>query len=299
MVKKKAMGRGLSALLTDAEAQNAIQQSGNKGIAEIPVASILANPFQPRVEFDEMALEELAESIKVHGIIQPITVREKPDGKYELVSGERRTRASKIAGLSKIPAFVRQADDQEMVEMALIENIQRENLNAIEIALSYQRLIDECQLKQEDLAERVGKNRSTVNNYLRLLKLPDVIQLGIKNGLLSMGHARALLGFETPNEKFEVYKKILHEGLNVRQVEALAKKSSQKERQNKIKRKPTSINFEDYNDFVNLLKEKLHTDINFKTKGGQQGQIIIPFDSKIHLETILDFFDESAEKQKG
>jgi len=299
MVKKKAMGRGLSALLTDAEAQNAIQQPGNKGIAEIPVASIQANPFQPRVEFDEMALEELAESIKVHGIIQPITVREKPDGKYELVSGERRTRASKIAGLNKIPAFVRQADDQEMVEMALIENIQRENLNAIEIALSYQRLIDECQLKQEDLAERVGKKRSTVNNYLRLLKLPDVIQLGIKNGLLSMGHARALLGFETSNEKFEAYKKILHEGLNVRQVEALAKKSSQKERQNKIKRKPTSINFDDYNDFVNLLKEKLHTDINFKTKGGQQGQIIIPFDSKIHLETILDFFDESAEKQKG
>ena len=298
MVKKKAMGKGLSALLSDAEPKQIPSIREGEGISEIEIEKIVANPFQPRTEFDILSLEELSESIKTHGIIQPITVREISPQQYELVSGERRTRASKLAGLLYIPAYIRKANDQEMLEMALIENIQRENLNAIEIALSYRRLIDECGLKQEDLAERVGKNRSTVNNYMKLLKLPDVIQLGIKNGLITMGHARALLAFESPNEKFEIYKKILHLGLNVRQVEEMSKDSQKDSKYTKRKLKVAKIDFLDYNDYVNLFKEKLHTDVEFKTKGGEQGSIIIPFDSKIHLENILDFFDESAEKHK-
>ena len=194
---KRVLGRGLSALLEDSNTDiTGVEPDALHSIAEINISQIIANPFQPRVEFDDEALNELSESIKVHGIIQPITVRKIGYEKYEIISGERRTRASILAGLTKIPAFIRLANDQQMLEMALIENIQRENLNAIEIALSYKRLIDECSLKQEELGERVGKQRSTVNNYLRLLKLPEEIQLAIKEGSLMMGHARALVNIE-------------------------------------------------------------------------------------------------------
>ena len=180
---KRVLGRGLSALLEDSNTDiTGVEPDALHSIAEINISQIIANPFQPRVEFDDEALNELSESIKVHGIIQPITVRKIGYEKYEIISGERRTRASILAGLTKIPAFIRLANDQQMLEMALIENIQRENLNAIEIALFYKRLIDECSLKQEELGERVGKQRSTVNNYLRLLKLPEEIQLAIKEG---------------------------------------------------------------------------------------------------------------------
>ncbi len=228
--KRNALGRGLSALLENAETDvttgTATRAAG--GVTAIPISQIEANPFQPRNEFDKQALEELAQSIKIHGIIQPITVRKVGYDQYQIISGERRTRASILAGLTAIPAYVRIADDQSMLEMALVENIQRENLNAIEVALSYKRLLDECNLKQEELGERVGKERSTVTNYLRLLKLPADIQVGIRDGKLSMGHARAILGIEDADEQMAVYHEIVNQQLSVRKVEELVRESQQR-----------------------------------------------------------------------
>src|SRR5262245_45072076 len=237
MSKKKALGRGLSALLSDSEADEklevdipapavAVQPAG--GIAEIPIEEIEVNPFQPRTHFDQDALLELAESIRVHGIIQPITVRRLSANQYQLISGERRFQASKLADLKMIPTYVRSADDQQMLEMALIENIQRENLNAIEIALSYQRLITECNLKQDELGERVGKNRATVTNYLRLLKLPPDIQIAVRDNQLSMGHARAIINVENPEQQLYIFKKTVNEDLSVRKVEELVREVSGK-----------------------------------------------------------------------
>src|SRR5689334_24424126 len=231
MSKKKALGRGLSALLSDSDDEKlevdipvhvpAAKPAG--GIAEIPIEEIEVNPFQPRSHFDQDALLELAESIRVHGIIQPITVRRLSQNQYQLISGERRYQASKLADLKMIPAYIRSADDQQMLEMALIENIQRENLNAIEIALSYQRLLTECNLKQEELGERVGKNRTTVTNYLRLLKLPPDIQAALRDNRISMGHARAIVSVENPEEQLYIFKKTLAEDLSVRKVEELVR----------------------------------------------------------------------------
>ncbi|MFM8832718.1 MAG: ParB/RepB/Spo0J family partition protein, partial [Cytophagales bacterium] len=223
MSKKIALGRGLSALLSDTTSDERLEveiaapnalNDVNSGINEISMAEIETNPFQPRQYFDEEALNELAESIKVHGIIQPITVRRLARHQYQLISGERRFQASKRAGLQMIPAYVRTADDQQMLEMALIENIQRENLNPVEIALSYQRLISECNLKQEELGGRVGKNRSTVTNYLRLLKLPPDIQIALRDNKLSMGHARAIINIENPDSQLYIFKKTLQEDLS-------------------------------------------------------------------------------------
>jgi len=193
--KRNVLGRGLGALLEDSVRviEDQIIHDTSGSISDIPILPIESNPFQPRSKFDQESLEELADSIKVQGIIQPITVRRKEKNNYQLISGERRLQASKMAGLNAIPAFIRTANDQQMLEMALVENIQRENLNAIEIALSYQRLLSECSLKQEQLGDRVGKNRTTVNNYLRLLKLPPDIQIAVRDSQISMGHARAIL----------------------------------------------------------------------------------------------------------
>ncbi|PZR31826.1 MAG: chromosome partitioning protein ParB, partial [Azospira oryzae] len=243
MMKKKALGRGLSALLsdtpTDDKLEVEISAAANlvttppvtetvqtvvvNNLNEIPVDQIEVNPFQPRQHFDQDALLELSESILVHGIIQPITVRRLAQNQYQLISGERRFQASKLAGLKQIPAYIRSADDQQMLEMALIENIQRENLNPIEISLSYQRLITECNLKQEELGDRVGKNRSTVTNYLRLLKLPPDIQVALRDHRVSMGHARAIVSVENPDTQLFIFKKILSEDLSVRKVEELAR----------------------------------------------------------------------------
>src|ERR1700744_1616079 len=229
--KRNALGKGLSALLNDtpdvrndrpaAVQSNEINSLGS--VNEIKIAEIQVNPFQPRTEFDEAALRELSESIKLQGLIQPITVRRVNAHSYQLISGERRLRASKLAGLTQIPAYVRTANDQQMLEMALIENIQRENLNAIEVALSFQRMIDECHLKQEELGERVSKNRSTVTNYLRLLRLPPAIQASIRDGELSMGHARALITVEDPAQQLYIHQQISQHGLSVRKVEELAR----------------------------------------------------------------------------
>src|SRR6478752_7405445 len=230
MSKKKALGRGLSALLSDNEedekldveiSTDVIPSTPANGMSEIQISEIEVNPFQPRTHFDEDALLELAESIKVHGIIQPITVRRLSRNQYQLISGERRFQAAKIAGLRAIPAYIRLADDQQMLEMALIENIQRENLNPIEISLSYQRLISECNLKQEELGDRVGKNRSTVTNYLRLLKLPPDIQIALRDQKISMGHARAIINVDNPESQLFIFKKIVAEDLSVRKVEEL------------------------------------------------------------------------------
>ena len=227
--KSTGLGKGLGALLSEPSlivhelnAEPMIQDRSPL-IGEISISQIEVNPFQPRSYFNEEALNNLAQSIQVQGIIQPITVRKLSENKYQLISGERRLQASKIAGLEQIPAYIRIADDQQMLEMALIENIQRENLNAIEIALSYQRLISECDLKQEQLGDRVGKNRSTVTNYLRLLKLPPDIQIGLRDNLLSMGHARSLIVIDDIVLQLEVFQKILSEGLSVRKTESLVR----------------------------------------------------------------------------
>ena len=227
------LGRGLDALISDvssiqrrAEAGNAKsgQNSSLTGTLEIDVNKIEPNPYQPRAEFSEELIAELAESIKVLGLIQPITVRETSEGKYQIISGERRYRASKMAGLSTIPAYIKKTDNQGMLEMAIVENIQRENLNSIEIAISFQRLMDECNLTQEAMSQRVGKKRATVANYLRLLKLPPVIQIAIRENKITMGHAKALLGLEEDKEKIKVTDTVIKRGRSVRETEALVQK---------------------------------------------------------------------------
>ncbi len=300
MSKKKALGRGLSALLSDNEADEklevdipvAIQGVPPKpagGIAEIPVAQIETNPFQPRTHFDEDALLELAESIRVHGIIQPITVRRLSQNQYQLISGERRFQASKLAGLEMIPAYIRSADDQQMLEMALIENIQRENLNAIEIALSYQRLISECHLKQEELGERVGKNRATVTNYLRLLKLPPDIQIAVRDNKLSMGHARAIINVENPEQQLYIFKKTLNEELSVRKVEELVRELSGKKNEPAQTSSATASSpaSKEITQLQASLSSHFGTRVVVKSDG-KRGEIKIPFLSVEDLNRILD-----------
>ena len=227
MAKKSALGKGLGALIKQAETH--IPEGQSYATDKIDIRKIEVNPYQPRTNFDQEALEELAVSIKQLGIIQPITVREIGNGQYQIISGERRYRASLIAGLTEMPAYIRHADDNNMLELALVENIQREDLDAIEVAISYQRLIDECQLTQENVSERVGKKRSTIANYLRLLKLPAEIQLAIRQGQLSMGHARALVNIEQTEHQLLLLHDIVENGLSVRQVEIAVRQINQPE----------------------------------------------------------------------
>jgi ParB family transcriptional regulator, chromosome partitioning protein len=296
MSKKKALGRGLSALLSDNEADEKLEvdipvaapSRPASGIAEIAIDEIEVNPFQPRSHFDQEALQELAESIKVHGIIQPITVRRLAANQYQLISGERRFQASKLAGLRAIPAYIRSADDQQMLEMALIENIQRENLNAIEIALSYQRLISECSLKQDELGERVGKNRATVTNYLRLLKLPPDIQIAVRDNRISMGHARAIINVENPDQQLYIFKKTLSEDLSVRKVEELVREVSGK----KTESSPASPSTQTAaSKEISQLQSSLSSHFGTRVvvrSDGQKGEIKIPFLSVEDLNRILD-----------
>jgi ParB family transcriptional regulator, chromosome partitioning protein len=294
--KKNALGRGLSALLEDspqkAQPQELLPSSSGTGIYEISLAEIQVNPFQPRTHFDKEALQELAESIKVQGIIQPITVRKLTDGEYQLISGERRFQASKLAGLERIPAYVRTANDQQMLEMALIENIQRENLNALEIAHSYQRLLAECNLKQEELGDRVGKNRTTVNNYLRLLKLPPDIQAGLRDQRISMGHARAIINVEDIDKQLAIYNKTIAEDLSVRKVEALVKALNEgpEEKSNPTKQLDPVKKYE-----IGKLQQRLSshfgTKVNLKTDEKNKGEIKIPFTSADDLNRILEILE--------
>lgn len=294
--RRNALGRGLSALLEDNESlipkEKQREAKEKSSINEIPVEQIDTNPYQPRTHFDEKALQELSDSIKVHGIIQPITVRQLEDKKFQLISGERRFQASKMAGLESVPAYVRKADDQQMLEMALIENIQRENLDAIEIALSYQRLISECDLKQEELGGRVGKERSTVTNYLRLLKLPPDIQLAIRDKKLSMGHARALVNIDNTDSQLAIFKKVMQEELSVRKTEALVR-DWKKPAEKKAPAKSTgSTNYaNEYNHIEKKLSSHFGTKIRLKLEGEDKGQISIPFISVEDLNRILEILE--------
>jgi ParB family chromosome partitioning protein len=285
---KKVLGRGLSALLENADTDiTAVEHKALHSIADIEISQIVANAFQPRTDFDQEALEELCESIKVHGIIQPITVRKIGYEQYELISGERRTRASILAGKNKIPAYIRLADDQQMLEMALIENIQRENLNSIEIALSYKRLLDECGLKQDELGERVGKKRTTVNNYLRLLRLPDEIQLSIKNGEIMMGHARALVNVENPERQSAIFRSAVTSSLSVRQVEELVRNEKENPEGTHSKAAAKYFDFTEYINHKKEIEKRLDTDVRFKSRSNDNGTIIISFSSKEQLEDII------------
>jgi ParB family chromosome partitioning protein len=298
--RKTGLGRGLSALLDDSDsvhppknAMNPISETEQKAqpnnIGTIKISDIATNPYQPRTEFDQVALNELAESIRVQGLIQPITVRA-ADGKYQLISGERRLRASKLAGLTEIPAYVRQANDQQMLEMALIENIQRENLNAIEVALSFQRMLDECSLKQEQLGERVGKNRSTVTNYLRLLKLPPAIQISIRDQKISMGHARALINVEEPEKQLFIHQEIIDKGLSVRKVEELVRSINSLQIKPKAAKLPAGTSFE-YQKLQRDLASKFATKVKLKVGENGKGAIEIPFVSNDDLSRILELLD--------
>jgi ParB family transcriptional regulator, chromosome partitioning protein len=291
-VKKKnpALGRGLSALLNDASEVNQNQNTeiSAGSVAMIPVSAIDANPFQPRVDFEPRALEELASSIALHGVIQPVTVRKMSMNSYQLISGERRTRAAIMAGLSQIPAYVRTANDQGMLEMALIENIQRSELNAVEIALSYQRLMEECDLKQEELGERVGKERSTVTNYLRLLKLPEEIQLGIKKGLIGMGHARAIITIESPEAQMQMYQEMVEQKLSVRDVESLVKEAK---KTNPNPPSYSAVSGTDWDPEIDRITEtfsdKLQAAVHLKNGIKGKGKIIISYKNRADLERIL------------
>lgn len=292
--KRKALGKGLSALISDAgnDIKDVRRSSSND---EINIKYIETNPFQPRTEFDEDALNELAQSIKKLGIIQPITVRKINDKEYQLISGERRFRASQMAGLDTIPVFIRTTDDQGMLEMALVENIQREDLDAIEIAISYQRLIDECALTQENMSDRVGKKRSTVTNYLRLLKLPAEIQLGIRKKLISMGHARALVNIDDANDKLYIFEQIITDGLSVRKVEEIVRKIKEEpsgkpnSQLQPIKEKKET----DYKELENHLASFFNTKIGFKRGENGNGKIVISFKSDEDLERIIAILDKS------
>ena len=292
MSKKKALGRGLSALLSDTPETVHFDESpevtgASGGMNEILLSEIGTNPFQPRQHFDQDALKELSESIKVHGIIQPITVRKLAKSQYQLISGERRFQAAKLAGLKSVPAYVRSANDQQMLEMALIENIQRENLNPIEVSLSYQRLISECNLKQEELGERVGKNRSTVTNYLRLLKLPPDIQIALRDNKLSMGHARAIINVENPEVQLYIFKKTLSEDLSVRKVEELARQLVSDKHKPETTAKDSTSASREINQLQGRLSSHFGTKVSVKSDG-QKGDIKIPFLSLQDLNRILD-----------
>lgn len=301
--RKTGLGKGLSALLNDNDDVRNVPQSRpvfeerpSKALGSVNpilIENIEVNPFQPRTEFDSSALEELAESIRLQGLIQPITVRRMSENSYQLISGERRLRASKMAGLTEIPAYVRTANDQQMLEMALIENIQRENLNAIEVALSFQRMIDECNLKQEELGDRVSKNRSTVTNYLRLLRLPPSIQASIRDNRISMGHARALIGVPEVEKQLFLHQEIIRKGLSVRKVEEMVRKlqqeANEKNNPQKKKAQPQSFQFKKIEDD---LATKFATRVKLSVAADKsKGSIQIPFNSEDDLNRILELLD--------
>ena len=289
--QKRALGRGLNSILGD----SALPKR-EAAIDEIPIKQIEINPFQPRTEFDQTALNELADSIKVHGIIQPLTLRKLGNNKYQLIAGERRLRASQIAELTKVPAYIRTANDEQMLEMALIENIQREDLNPIEVALSYQRMIEELGLKQRELGDKVGKSREAVTNSLRFLKLPSEIQAGLREGKISSGHAKVLTGVKETTKQISLYQQIISENLSVRNTEE-AKKSWEllKDRPlgqpiEKGKSLP-STNQIHLNEVKKQLEEKFANKVILNQKPNESGEIRIQFNSTEDLNRILEIMD--------
>ena len=290
---RKSLGRGLDSILqspeTDITSRDISGDFVAGAVAEIDINLIETNPFQPRTEFDETALRELAQSIKEQGVIQPVTVRKLGYNKYQLISGERRLRASKMAGLSKIPAFIRVANDEQMLELALIENIHRENLNAIEVAISYQRLIDECNLTQEEVSEKVGKSRSAVANFLRLLKLPPEIQLAIRDGHISMGHARALININDKEEQLKLLQQIIMEEMTVRQTEEMADKAKGKADK---ERKQTNFIPEHFKSKIKTLSQTLNTKVKVKRNIKGQGSVVIDFKDEAEFDRIMELFNQ-------
>jgi len=288
----RALGRGLDKILgspeTDITSRDISGDFVAGAVAEIDINLIETNPFQPRTEFDETALRELAQSIKEQGVIQPVTVRKLGYNKYQLISGERRLRASKMAGLAKIPAFIRVANDEQMLELALIENIHRENLNAIEVAISYQRLIDECSLTQEEVSEKVGKSRSAVANFLRLLKLPPEVQLAIRDGHISMGHARALININDKEEQLKLLQQIIMEEMTVRQTEEMADKAKGKADK---ERKQTNFIPEHFKSKIKTLSQTLNTKVKVKRNIKGQGSVVIDFKDEAEFDRIMELFN--------
>jgi len=283
MVKRNVLGRGLGALIDDAE-----KMQLSAGINEVDISNIEANPFQPRTKFDEEALKELASSIAEIGLIQPITLRKISGDKYQIIAGERRFRAAQIAGLTSIPAYIRKAKDEGMLEMALVENIQREDLDSIEIAMSYQRLIEELEFTQEELSSRVGKKRSTIANYMRLLKLPAIIQKGLIEKEISMGHARAIINIENEETQILLFNQIVKNGYSVRKVEELVRNLSLDESDKKTDK--TSIPKE-YHSIKKQLQKIFHSNIEFTINDKGKGKIVIPFKSASELAKIVKIIE--------
>ncbi|NNF34346.1 MAG: ParB/RepB/Spo0J family partition protein [Saprospiraceae bacterium] len=296
MSKKKEVGKGIRALLSNIEKTNITEEKVssikklNEHAALVPLENIETNPFQPRQEFDSEELMELAKSIKTFGLIQPVTLRSMGDGRFQLIAGERRLRASKMAGMHEIPAYIRVANDQEMLEMALVENIQRSNLNALEVAISYQRLMDECELTHDALSKRIGKNRSTITNYVRLLKLPPNIQAAIKDERLSMGHARSIAGIENPVLQQKVFNEVVAKSLSVRATEQLIK-SYQKSSQQAAGRVSQGIAQDLPSEVIDIrdrISDMVGTKVEIKRNNKGKGQIVIKFKSDIEFNNIID-----------
>ena len=282
-MKTSGLGRGLDALLDTSK----VDTSGSSSISEVELSLIMPNPDQPRRNFDEQSLNELADSIREHGVISPITLRKNDDNTYLIIAGERRFRAAKRAGLTTIPAYIKTAKDEQVMEMALIENIQREDLDAIEIALAYQRLIDEFHLTQDRMAQRVGKKRATIANYLRLLKLPAEIQIGLKEKQIDMGHARALLAAESPADQLALYKKIIDEGLSVRKVEELAADKNQQHPTDTRKSQTPKQKSDNIKAIEQSLSEHLGTKVTLSVNDRGRGKIDIAFKSEDQLSALI------------
>lgn len=296
--KRSALGKGLSALLENAETDITSSTNGTGmvgSVSMIQISSIEANPFNPRTSFEKEALQELSQSIAVHGIIQPLTVRKLGRDKYQLISGERRFRASQLAGLEEVPAYIRVANDQTMLEMALVENIQREDLNAMEVALSYQRLIDECALTQDQLSQKVAKSRSSITNYIRLLKLPAPIQAGVRDNVISMGHARALVSAGDEALQLEIFNRVVDENLSVREIEALIKGEkipSQKSEEQTKSSAPSAKVSEQQFVFKEHLGDRLATKVDIKKTSNGSGQIVLKFNSENDLNRIIELLSK-------
>ena len=286
--KTKGLGRGLGAIF-EMEGTQMPSKGRSSIFDEIEISRIVPNPKQPRTQFGEEALDELADSIRALGVIQPITVKKQDDGRYMIISGERRWRASQLAGLQSVPAYIREADDQSLLEMAIVENIQRQDLNAMEVALSLQRLVDECRLTQDSLAERVGKKRSTVANYMRLLKLPMEIQLALREELISMGHARALINVEGVEQQIALLKKIVRKGLSVRQVEELVKGLAKPA---PGREEPDEEYPESYTRLVEQLERLFTQEISIKKNNKGGGKIVIGFDTDEDIEAFIRKLDD-------
>ena len=288
--KKSPLGRGLGALIEGVEKE--VLEKKVEANLQIDINTIDTNPFQPRTRFDSQSLEELASSIRQVGIVVPLTVRETGDGRYQLIAGERRLRAARIAGLTHVPAYIRTADDTAMLEMALVENIQREDLDAIEVAITYQRLIEECSLTQEQLSDRVGKQRSTVANYLRLLRLPAEIQLGIRNRNLTMGHARTLVNIEDAAKQINVFYHIIEEDLSVRATEDLVRNlqnAAAKDPAKIEKKKKLNTEFEEISKQLTAL---FRSEVQFRINEKGRGKIVIPFADSDEMERIIGLLDK-------